>query len=445
MKNLLTRASIVSSIALVAASAMAQPFTQSSIAGNDKAWMLLSPKFVADGECTDLGWSSDGRFLLVNRSRMELTTKYIQQIFSKSSAPQEPPPSLGEIVTFSMETGKSRVIYKYDASLFRAESKWLGTGSAVIFSLQSNLTSLISVFVSTADGDVKQLNLGEKVNLIQYFPSPTRAEMVIQLHSESDGMTVQRVNSSGPVGRTLKTASGSEPVAYLKNGNEILFAGMRRATGPLSSEGKTKEAETFFEAVNVQTGATRPATKSEYDAAYDGEEPQLALDERPVQVDSKLKPLTSAIFRSADELVLIAADVSLVKPNRQLTGVAYVSQGTIFVRPIAEVPLAAFLDAKDAAERTKIISNAKQVALGLIIYAADNDDNLPSNQGKWQDSIFPYLKDRNTMDGFVLAFKGGSILKVEDPSKTIMGYIPGKGGRAVAYVDGHVKWIKDGN
>jgi len=414
-----------------------------AIAGKEKAWMLLSPKFVAEGECADMAWSHDGRFLLVNRTHMDVTPKFIQQSLSKS--PNLTPPNyLGEVIVFSLETGKSRVIQKYDAAKTRYQGRWLGTGSSIFFVLTSNEDVMSSGYISSADGDLRKLNIGEDVNYVDFLSCPTRAEMAVNVHSASKGIMLMRFNSSGPVGSPVKTSSGSEPVGYLKNGNEILFTGYRKVASPASSDAKAKRQEAFFEAVNVLTGVSRMSSKAEYQTLFEAEEPELSVDAKPVQVDAKLKPLTPALFRAGDEIALIAGDVTRAVPNRQMTGVAYCSQGMVFVRPMAEMPLAAYLEAKEAADRTVIISNAKQVALGLLLYGADNDDNLPSNQGKWQDLVYPYLKNRSLMDGFVMVFKGGNMLTVADPANTVMGYIPGKGGRAVAYVDGHVKWIKNG-
>ncbi len=417
--------------------------TPTAIAGKEKAWMLLSPKFVAEGECADMSWSHDGRFLLVNRTHMDVTPKFLQQVLAK--APNTTPPAnLGEIIIFSLETGKSRVIQKYDAQKTSYQGRWLGTGSSIFFVLTSHEDGNSSGYISSADGDIRKLSLGDDANYVDFLPCPTRAEMAVNVHSVSKGMILVRFNSSGLVGGPLTTSSGSEPVGYLKNGTEILFSGYRKVASPASSDAKAKRQEAFFEAVNVHTGVSRMSSKAEYQTLFDAEEPELSVDSKPVQVDAKLRPLTPALFRAGDEIALIAGDVTRAEPNRQMTGVAYCAQGMVFVRPMAEMPLAAFLEAKESAERATIISNAKQVATACMMYAADNDDQLPANASKWQDNLFPYLRSSKMMDGFVLAFTGGKPGSDVNPAETVLGYIPGKGGRAVAYLDGHVKWIKNG-
>ena len=99
--------------------------------------------------------------------------------------------------------------------------------------------------------------------------------------------------------------------------------------------------------------------------------------------------------------------------------------------------------ARSAAERTVLLSNAKQVGLAFLLYASDMDDEFPANGADWQEQIMPYLKNRDIMSGFVYSFKGGNATNVESPASTELGYISGAGGRAVVYVDGHAKWIPD--
>lgn len=89
--------------------------------------------------------------------------------------------------------------------------------------------------------------------------------------------------------------------------------------------------------------------------------------------------------------------------------------------------------------RTKAMQKGKQMALGLIMFASDNDDNLPSsNQLGMLD---PYLKDSSVMDGFNYQPPGNlNMNQWQSPAETVMGTVSGPGGQAVVYGDGHVKW-----
>jgi hypothetical protein len=122
--------------------------------------------------------------------------------------------------------------------------------------------------------------------------------------------------------------------------------------------------------------------------------------------------------------------------------VAYVVNGTLFTRQIVEMSLDQYRQARDAAARAEVLSKAKQVGLGVLIYLTDHDDTLGPDF-KVSD-LEPYLKNNSLLDGFVMVWPGGSINDVKEPASTVMGYIEGADGRAVVYLDGHVKWEKKG-
>lgn len=146
---------------------------------------------------------------------------------------------------------------------------------------------------------------------------------------------------------------------------------------------------------------------------------------------------------SKEPPVLVAADADPIywlSPDNET--IAYLSKGRLFSCSVAKVSIDAFNKAKAAAARDIAVSNAKQVALAVLIYSSDCDDFAPL-ASNFQDGIYPYLKSREVMEGFVYTFKGGSFEKVDEPARTELGYIPVPGGRAVAYVDGHVKFIAD--
>jgi len=76
-------------------------------------------------------------------------------------------------------------------------------------------------------------------------------------------------------------------------------------------------------------------------------------------------------------------------------GVAILGLGTIFVVLVA-ILLTEFQQVRIATVRTECISNLKNVAVGLLTYAADYDEVLPQNQ--WMDAI---VRTRG-MDEFML-------------------------------------------
>jgi hypothetical protein len=120
--------------------------------------------------------------------------------------------------------------------------------------------------------------------------------------------------------------------------------------------------------------------------------------------------------------------------------VVYQDAGALLVRDINPIDLA--LAEKLALDdiKSKLLSRAKMIGTGFAIYAADNDDIFPGAEG-WENKLYPYMKDRDTMNNFSYSFRGGDVTKVQDPANTELGFFVGPGGRAVVYIDGHAKWI----
>lgn len=159
-------------------------------------------------------------------------------------------------------------------------------------------------------------------------------------------------------------------------------------------------------------------------------------------VPPTIKPFPKTRDTTEPTTAFIAADVQQAHVSPKSDAVLYVQNGVALVRDIAYLPLVAYKQMKEAAQRAEVVNRAKQMGLGMLMYAADYDDVLPASFDP--NAIAPYLKNNQIMDGFVYTFGGGDLGKFDGPlASTEMGYVPGPGGRAVVYLDGHVKWVAD--
>lgn len=140
---------------------------------------------------------------------------------------------------------------------------------------------------------------------------------------------------------------------------------------------------------------------------------------------------------------LVAADGDWASFSPRGDAILYVSEGSAWVVPLVRMPKALYLAARAAAERAVLLSNGKQVALALLMYSQDYDNQLPDSSAAPDAFLGPYVPSNALLDGFVYTFGGGSLKDVADPSKTMVGYIPGPGGRANVFLDGHVSWQAD--
>jgi prepilin-type processing-associated H-X9-DG protein len=184
-------------------------------------------------------------------------------------------------------------------------------------------------------------------------------------------------------------------------------------------------------------------------AKYEEVKPRLAVkvEPRPAKagVGKTERGLISSWLVSSNEPgeAMIDSNAPIAELSPAMNAVAYISQGVAMIRPVMQIPKDMYLNALAAAERTKYMSNAKQVALAALMYSADNDDNLPGKGANINDLLNPYSKNQEIFSGFVYSFGGGNLAKVDNPATTELGYITLNGGRVVAYLDGHVKWVPD--
>lgn len=56
--------------------------------------------------------------------------------------------------------------------------------------------------------------------------------------------------------------------------------------------------------------------------------------------------------------------------------------------------------------RTSCLSNEKQIMLGMLMYAQDNDSHLPGS-GAWHDAIYPYIRNKQIFDCPAAALNAG--------------------------------------
>ncbi len=136
--------------------------------------------------------------------------------------------------------------------------------------------------------------------------------------------------------------------------------------------------------------------------------------------------------------MVVSTDAKNGWPSQDGRYVAYVSQGMLLVRELAKVPREEYEAALQEAEQQFIMGQAKQAALGLIMYASDNNDILPPS-GDVSSLVRPYMKQDFP---FTYTYTGGSMSNNENPATTVLGYVDGSNGRAIIHADGHVTWKK---
>lgn len=201
------------------------------------------------------------------------------------------------------------------------------------------------------------------------------------------------------------------------------------------------KAPSTFALVDCETGARKPITREQFMAhmrvpQFDlngGESSDERLYVEPAQSDGK-----------AGQRVFIGrGEFNTCEKSFDERVYVWLSQGAAFTTSLIEVP-ASFVVKPKLTPKEEAMQAAKEVATALMMYSSDYDDTMPSLQG-WQEAVYPYSKNRDLLNQFVYTYNGPlEIAAVKEPDKTELGFVSAPGGRAVSYLDGHVKWVPDG-
>ncbi len=101
---------------------------------------------------------------------------------------------------------------------------------------------------------------------------------------------------------------------------------------------------------------------------------------------------------------------------------------------------------KEAIEKQSVIQKAlqvgKMVGVAIHLFFSDNE-KMPPKEG-FQSEVLPYIKSKDMLSQFV--YTGSEDLDLNNADnldKIEVGFVPGPGGKAVVYADGHVVWVPD--
>jgi hypothetical protein len=149
--------------------------------------------------------------------------------------------------------------------------------------------------------------------------------------------------------------------------------------------------------------------------------------------------------KDAEGRALLTANGS--RPELLSRAALFYSAGALYAAPLQRIDRETYVAMRRQQWRMQAMTNAKQIGLGMMMYAQDYDGNFPSPDGNLKEVVNPYLKNDSLWNnpetgrfGFQAAYKQTTLSGFSSPSTTALGYLTGPGGRAVIYVDGHVKW-----
>lgn len=120
--------------------------------------------------------------------------------------------------------------------------------------------------------------------------------------------------------------------------------------------------------------------------------------------------------------------------------ISFISSGVLVAREIVFLDKAKGEEFQVGLEKSQLTKQAKQLGVGLTMYASDNDDFLPLS-ANWQDAVHPYTKDLSVLNNAELLIPEKSQAQFEAPNMTPMARVEGKFGYVIIYADTSVRWF----
>ncbi len=420
-----------------------------------EAVFVLLPELAVAPHVDQYVWSPDGRYLLairVDAPRIDLRAIAAGQ----PGLPVDSPPA--SLVLYDLSRHESATLMNFPndgRSLYQ-----MG------FTKTPGVAYVLATRTPTRAADGQELAARLRHILVRVSGADRKATAVAELRLQDVGMSPQLlvapVSTVAVVhGTPVEPSEQGEPlIAYDSSGNRVAshMGGAGKAgLGPFvwSADGARLYARTqpygpnsAKELIAFTAPRLEESKITGQPALYkEAESPDLALRTaaQRMTLDGVTKETSSLWLCSKEPSELSRALIGSSCWSGRLApnggAVAFVAQGAVYVRPIVRADKAAVLKAKEAAERAMALSDAKQIGLGLLMYAADSDQLLP-DPASFAESVQPYLKNGSMLDRFHYTYQGDrDINKIGNPATTELGYMDGPGGRAVLYADGHVIWV----
>ena len=412
----------------------------------DRDALLVSlPELVSSSITTNADWSPDGRYVLAYR------------VFGRITTLAQPPVMEESLVVWSDETRRPTTVWSQgNAQPGRVQPQWLHGADVALALVTTHVEpprpvpgapkppepaeteKAVLLRIDARRGTSRPL--GTVKQSTQLTPSPSQP-LAALWSFEPDGV-IQIIRADGTVASTTRIPEGQTV-----NGVRWLADGRSLAALIVVPVKPGQVRPTWF---TVQASGLKPLEKAPPDVAEEASPYPLRVREgqgvvAEGSVPQKIHPLwLEYTGKSEEPRALLAASGVFGKLSPRGDAVLYETGGAAWVAPLVRIPKEAFLQARAAARRQTVLSNAKQAGLGLLMYAQDYDETLPGQDKNLMEILLPYTKNVQVLAGLVYTFPGGKMADIPEPSKTELGYWTGEGGRAYIYADGHVVWKKDG-
>lgn len=458
-----TRSALLAILATVAACAAGQDADYAASPANyityrSRAFLVAPPVLICGPKVVSASWSPDGLFMLIQQQTAATSVRDVEEAYNATVKEREET----LVKLYSLGTGLTSDLMRLDSKESQiAQVQWIPSSDrAFMVVLESSDDSAAHpqaklYGVNAVDGTADPLrpwNSTEKPVSLDLFPSTTQAYAFVRssfgtapeksntpAQGDTNKHELALLNAEGKY-VLIRTPDGYKDVLPLwsKDGTKA-YAFAR----PRAGEGKKLQ----WYQVSLSNGALSEASRPADLAMGEGQLAAL-LSVREVRTASTNGSLTRSIQNvwletvdpDAQNRLLLAGDAREGAVSRTLSAASYITQDSLFMRPIIEVPKSKFDEAVVMDKRRVQMARAKNAGLALLMFSQDNDDILPADRKGINELLGPYLAPGFSLDDFVYTFQGGPINDLKNPSATQLGYIDAGDGLAVIYADGHVQW-----
>lgn len=419
-------------------------YSRNFVSGGDTGYLMIPPVLVSGSAVEEATWSPDGQYVAIRRVNSRITARQVTAIMNSIKS-ASPPPAQGdmgdnELLIYSRQ-GKLCSVWKSNLMGGQVtEMGWL-KGSVLIVVTATGMDSaaplITPLVVRVSPGRAATSSLPSSTNPPDVDFSPTLDAALITY--DDDGYVIRasgadssaKRGSVGPFEALVWSADGTEP--YL------------RTAGPNGEE------------VYLGFGATQLVQMERKPELRDGR--RVAQPDLPVSLARRKTTLTLGGSKVETKALwikvagqneknypgLVCADVTDAELSPTGDAVLYIAaDGAAMVRSLVPVDIALVTQARETAFRTTLLHWGKQIGMAVRMFASDHDETLPA-PGEFAESVAKYIgliseANEPWLELFQYTYAGGSLNGVDNPSETVLGYLPGPGGFAVLYADGHTKW-----
>lgn len=440
----------------------AQGISVDSVVVTEKdAYSLLPPELITAQTVVKVLPSANGRHILIFRENRNLSPEQLHAVYFTGG---KMPLAEYSLVLWNSSTRTSRILWRKSAKFIRLlEATWIPKTTNALVHLEvepetteaappekpiPNVQLLVSLSIdqlAAKEVDLRTMNVGNHADL---YVSPLKPIVLFQpsstttINEGSNPAPLMVLTKEGKVASTLFVPDASRGYGVLWNsdGDPIVLAFTIETEEPknrkwyaidfslrklVRNEGKPKDL--YF-------------AKPDLSEAFQVSVGKNTVQQQGVQRSINTLWLTNAQSKEKENVrVMVCGDGQEIHLLNGRKGVIYVSQGAVWYRSMMRMDRVVFEKIAKEAKKTVSISNARQLGTALMMLAVDNDETLPDGTDI-NAKIGRYIKNPELLNGFEYTFGGGRLADILSPAETQLGFVPGLGGKAIIFADGHVRW-----